>query len=415
MKRASIVGPLLLILVGGLFLLNNLRPDLPLIEMLARYWPLLLIAWGVLRLAEIAIWTAGSKTLPRAGISGGEWTLIAILCLAASGFFVAHRHFARWPRGNITLRGVELFGDTYDYTVAERKQAAPKAVRLLIDNIRGNARVTGADIGEVRVSGRRTVRAMRQAAADEADKLSEVEVITQGDQVIIRTNQERASSEVRVSTDLEITVPREASVEGRGRYGDFDITGVAGAVEINSDNAGVRLQNIGGIVRLDLRKSDIVRAVNVKGAVELRGGRGQDVEMENIGGQVTVNGSYSGELQFRNLAKPLVFDSRNTNFRFEKVAGQVRMGLRDLSASNVSGPIHLMSKLKDVQIADFSQTLEIRLDRGDVELRPGKAPLGKMEVETSSGNIDLAIPPAAKFDLKATSDRGSVETPMARR
>ena len=61
-----------------------------------------------------------------------------------------------------------------------------------------------------------------------------------------------------------------------------------------SDNAGVRLQNIGGRVKVDTKKSDIVRATGVKGDVELKG-RGRDVELEEIAGQVTINGSYSGE------------------------------------------------------------------------------------------------------------------------
>src|SRR6202040_2124881 len=53
MRRTSIVAPLLLIALGTLFLARNLYPDLPLVDYLARFWPFVLIAWGVLRLAEI--------------------------------------------------------------------------------------------------------------------------------------------------------------------------------------------------------------------------------------------------------------------------------------------------------------------------------------------------------------------------
>ena len=52
MRRTSVVAPLLLIVIGGLFLARNLYPDLPLLDYLARYWPFLLIIWGGLRLAE---------------------------------------------------------------------------------------------------------------------------------------------------------------------------------------------------------------------------------------------------------------------------------------------------------------------------------------------------------------------------
>ena len=45
--------------------------------------------------------------------------------------------------------------------------------------------------------------------------------------------------------------PKGATIEAHGRYGDFDVTDVAGNVEITSDNAGVRLQNVGGSARVD--------------------------------------------------------------------------------------------------------------------------------------------------------------------
>ena len=50
MRVRSVVGPLILILLGAVFLINNVRPDLNLFTFIANYWPFLLIAMGVLRL-----------------------------------------------------------------------------------------------------------------------------------------------------------------------------------------------------------------------------------------------------------------------------------------------------------------------------------------------------------------------------
>ena len=80
--------------------------------------------------------------------------------------------------------------------------------------------------------------------------------------------------------------------------------GINGNVNINSDNAGVRLENLGGNVQIDTRASDTVRAVDVKGSVELKG-RGEDLELQNIAGLVTVNAVYVGEIQLHNLAQPV--------------------------------------------------------------------------------------------------------------
>ena len=57
MRRRSFTGPLLLLLIGGLFLWRNLHPEAPVFDLLAQYWPFVLIAWGLLRLVEVLVWS----------------------------------------------------------------------------------------------------------------------------------------------------------------------------------------------------------------------------------------------------------------------------------------------------------------------------------------------------------------------
>jgi hypothetical protein len=414
MRRGSIVGPVILILIGGIFLLNNIRPDFSLLDTLVSYWPFLLIAWGVLRLIEILVSGVGRDPAqpgaPRAypGLSGGEWVLIVLLCLLGSGAFFFHKNPARWPPNSIRAKIIGDFGDAYDYPIDEKKVATGKTPRVLIENFRGNARVVGTDSSEIKVSGRKTVRALQQSEADDANRRSPIELTNQNDLIVIRTNQDRAPGDRTLSADLEISVPRGATVEGRGRYGDFDINDLGGNVEIVSDNAGVRVQNIGGSVRMDLRKSDLVRAVNVKGPVELKG-RGQNLEMENIEGQVTITGTHSGDMQFRNLAKPLRLDEDQTNLRVEKTPGQIRMARGYFRGTNLVGPVQLTARSKDIEISDYTQNLDLTIDRGDIDLRPMRIPLSKMDVRTHNGEISLALPAGAKFELRADVQKGEAQ------
>ena len=78
MKRRSVVGPMVLILLGAAFLINNVKPDLNLFSFAANYWPFLLIAIGVLRLMEVLAYAASSKPLPPKGLGGGEIFALAI-------------------------------------------------------------------------------------------------------------------------------------------------------------------------------------------------------------------------------------------------------------------------------------------------------------------------------------------------
>ena len=405
MRRGSVIGPLILIVIGALFLMRNLWPQIPLAEIISKYWPFLLIGWGVLRLMEILMWSIMSKPIPRNGISPGEWMLVFLICIVGATMYTA-RHYSIWQTrgwGNI-VRGM---GEPYDYALAPVEKPCAKNCRVLIENFRGNARIVGSkDVTTVKAGGHETIRSLQQNDADNANKQTPLELIEQGDQIIVRTNQDRVSDRMGVNADLEITVPAAASIEAHGRVGDFDIQDVNGAVDINSDNAGVRLQNIGGNVRVDLRRSDIIRATDVKGTVDLKG-RGQDVELQNIGGQVTVGGTYVGQIQLRNLAQPLRYEDPQVTLNLEKLPGQIHMALGELTADNLVGPVRVNARSRDIQLSDFTQSLDLTLERGDVQLRPGKA-MPKLEVHTRSGDIDLGLPAGARFDLKASTERGEV-------
>ena len=73
-----------------------------------------------------------------------------------------------------------------------------------------------------------------------------------------------------------------------------------------------------------------------------------------------MSGSYSGTLQFKNLAKPLHLESRNTDLKVEKVPGTITMDLGEFTGTNLIGPLRLMTKSKDIHLEDFTQSLEWR-------------------------------------------------------
>lgn len=399
MRRRSIAGPLILILLGVLFLIYNLRPQLPLAELIAVYWPFLLIAWGAIRIVEVVV-SYLRGTPQRGGLSGGEVVLIVFICLAGSAIYSAHRHGF-----GFALRGVRVFGEPYDFPISATRDVA-NVRRVVFENRRGNLRVTGSDVNQVRAEGHKTVRALTRADANRAHRNTPLEIAIEGDSAFVRTNQERIAEDLRMSVDLEVTVPRGVRVEMRGRGGDYELTDLDGDVEIAADRADVRLYRIGGNARVELRRSNLVRAVDLKGNLDLESGRGNDVELENILGQVVISGAYGGALEFKNLSKPLRFESRNTELRVEALPGHISMNLSGFKASNLVGPVRLTTTSRDVSIEEFTQALELETERGDIELRPGRLPLARIEARSRSGRIELTLPSKAAFQLTASTEQG---------
>ena len=352
MKRASLIAPLILILIGVLFLLNNIRPDLSVWRVVATYWPWVLVGWGALRIVEILYsWQAG-QLLPKAGVNGGEWAFIIFLCFFGAGASAAGR-VTNWP-GNLRVLGWDMMGDTYDFPL-HGEQSADGVKKIVLENLRGDARLVGGDGTLVKVDGRSMIRAIDRQSAERANKQAPLAISRQGDILYIRTSQERWSGRERLTAELDIAVPRNVAIECKGRNGDFDVTGVTGAVDIDSDNAGVRLNDVGS-ARIEVRRSDVVRASNVKGTVEVKG-RGE------------------------------------------------------IDGDDFTGPAKIVvrSQSRDIKLNNFTQALEIELDRGDIELAPGRLPLSAIDARTRSGSVTVSMPSKAAFQLSATTKRGEYE------
>src|SRR5689334_18434231 len=108
MRRRSFAGPVMLLLIGCVFLWRNMHPEIPVWDVMAQYWPFLLIGWGVLRLAEVLIWRRGVGP----AFTGGEIFLVILICMFGSGVWEARQRGFR-----INGEGLAVFGEQYDYPV----------------------------------------------------------------------------------------------------------------------------------------------------------------------------------------------------------------------------------------------------------------------------------------------------------
>ncbi len=407
MTRGSITGPLVLIAIGVLFLLHAISPDFQIVDLLVRYWPYLLILWGAVQFLEVCARFAFHRPVPVNGISAGGWLLVIVICLAGLTMFEVRRPDTWWRR--VGFEGsVEAFGEGHDYAFNTLQETVGKTPRVVLESFRGDAKIVGVDGADVIVSGHKTIQAFDSHEADRANMQTPVEVTVQGNTVTIRCNQERAGERTPVTTDLDISVPKGSAIDAAGTLGDIDVSSIAGNVEVSSDNAGVRLQDIGGKVKVDTRRSDLVRCTGVKGAVDL-GGHGTDVELAKIAGQVTISGDYTGSVSLRDLAEPVRVQNMRTELNVERILGEIRFDRGSLNVQNVVGPLRLTTRATDVSLDGFTNGLDLTVDKGDIDLRPGQLPLGKMLVHTKSGNIELALPRSASFALNATTDHGEID------
>ena len=401
MKSRSITVPVLLVIIGIIFLINNIWHDIPVWSLATEFWPEMLIVLGLIGLVEALFHASRGEPNPGRPMAGAG--IIWIVMLVA---------FFSWAndRGNLHfgpfVNGISMLGTDYSYEVSATG-ASQGVSRVVLDNLRGNLSLKGGEAGDVKVSGRKSIRAYSKSDADKANDQSPVRVERQGDLLIVRTDEPKNSHGISVSVDLDITIPKGVDVETRGRNGDLTIDDVAGDVAVASGRGDVRLTNIGKDVKIDSSRGGLIRATDVKGKVDVQG-RGGDVQLENIAGEVTVNGEFSGTLEFHALAKPLHFQSKISDFHVEAVPGNITLDLSDLKMNNVTGPVRFKTSTRDIVATDITNGLELSVEHGDIEVTQTKMPLPKLDLHSHNGDVTLAIPEKAAFDLSGKTVQGDV-------
>jgi len=404
MRPRSITGPLILVAIGVVFLLNNLGHDIPLWRFIADYWPFLLIGLGLIQLAEVLFHVSQGSPPPTRSSGGGGWFWIVALCVFLA-VWSAHRD----GFGAMTINpnnGFSFFRSEFDYPV-DAQNSPDGVTRLVLDGVNGDVTVHGADGGEVKVTGHKNIHAFNRNEADREDKGSLVHLERQGDSLVLRVDSPAHAGMVSLSADLDITVPKGLNIEARGR-GNLDVQDMAGSVSVTDRQGDVRISNIGKDVRVEGARGGLVRAENVKGTVDLQG-RGGDVQIEHVDGEVTINGEFSGTLEFTALAKSLHFESSRSDFHVEQIPGSVTMDLGDLKIDNVVGPVKFRTGTRDVDAHDVTNSLELDLNRGDIEVSASKAPLPKMDLHSKNGDITLTLPEKSGFDLDGKTANGEVD------
>ena len=82
------------------------------------------------------------------------------------------------------------------------------------------------------------------------------------------------------------------------------------------------------------------------------------------------------------------------------------LDLGEVKMDNVIGPVRFTTGSRDIEINDVTNSLELTLDRGDIQLTQSKSPMPKMEVRTRNGDISLSAPEKAGFDLDGRTAQG---------
>ena len=180
-RRRSLAGPIVLIAIGVIFLLGNLHylSWASLHHYFARYWPALLILWGLIKLVEHMQDTRAG--LPSRGIGAGGVVLIIFLVLIGMGFTASDRVNWNALRGQMDIDDDfdGMFGNSYNYSATvEQPFAAGTELRVVSD--RGDVVVNTWTEPKIKVVVRKKVVADNEEQGKKIDSQTQPTFTTAG-------------------------------------------------------------------------------------------------------------------------------------------------------------------------------------------------------------------------------------------
>ena len=225
---------------------------------------------------------------------------------------------------------------------------------ISIENLAGSLTVVGTDAAEVVITGTMGDDVEELEISGDAEELK-IEVVIPDD--------DDWKGKGKLEADLEVRVPRGASLEIETVSAAIEISGVRGEIEAESVSGAVTVA--GG--------ANEVEAVSVSGAVTVTGGAGM-VVAESVSGNVMLAG----------------------------VSG-------DIEATTVSGKVRVEAGMVD--------DVELESVAGNVYFK-GQLTDGDLEIESHSGNVEAHLPAGLVADFSLESFSGSIDNgfgPPARR
>jgi len=402
----SMAGAVVLILIGIVFLLGTMGVVNwhGLGVLFGKFWPLLLILWGVIKLIEHE--QAKRAGLPGRGIGvGGVFLLLFVITAGLIATGVSH---VNWGdiRNHLEIDDEDFDqffgGSSFDYSGDMSSDLPAASTRLDINDDRGAVTVNVSDDKKIRVSWRKKIHAENQQQADAYNKKYDPTIEPAGPVVVLNAN----TGDKGVTTDVDVYVPRAMQLVISGKHGDVNVNGMGAGIQVNAQHGEVNVNDLVGSAALTLEHSS-ARLQHVKGDVTIQG-HVNEVDVEDVDGSVHLEGEFSESTRLVRVSKTVSFHSSRTDMEFAHLDGRLDLDSDNLRADSLAGPMRLKTRSKDIALEGLSGDLRLEDTNGTVDV--GLQRPGNIQIDNRKGDVQIAIPPKTALKVEARTREGDIHS-----
>ncbi|MFZ1139303.1 MAG: DUF4097 family beta strand repeat-containing protein [Candidatus Sulfotelmatobacter sp.] len=405
--RRSLAGPFVLIVLGTVFLMATMRVLSigRLAHLFANYWPALLIVWGVIKLIEHQRAQREGTRAP--GIGGGG--VVLVVMIVVFGLIATQLEHVNWSglhdQFNFDDNDFgDIFGQSYNFN-DNLQQDFPAGASLKVIDTHGAVSVHASDDNKITVVVRKRVGADNQNDADKYNNETKPTITAIGGLVTVDAKTE-AGGDHPVETDLDISLPRKVQVSIISRRGDVNLSGRDGSVDISAQHSDTSVDDVNGNVKVSQEKGS-VKIEQITGDVHVQG-RVNEVSVADVKGAVQLDGEFQESIKLARITRTVTFKSSRTDMEFSRIEGTLDLDSDELHAEQITGPLHLTTRSKNIRLEQVSGDVRLQDDNGAVEV--GMHTLGNVQIDNRNGDIQLSLPDKAGFRLDARTRDGEIQS-----
>jgi DUF4097 and DUF4098 domain-containing protein YvlB len=415
MRRGSILGPILLIAVGLIFLLlqTGRLDHTRFWDWYAHWWPFLLVAGGLIVLAEWAIdqylMRDPQRRPYRRSVGGGVFFLLLIFTFC--GFVASQVH--EYPSGYSKLfPGMHIDQDSLDQFFGDKHESDQNldlpfnaGSSLAVVNPRGDVTISGtSDDNRIHVAVHKQIYARSDSDAE-----------SKAQQLVPSTN---GGSEFNLTmpsldgarADLVITVPSGAATTITANRGDVHVSSIKAPVSVTANRGDIELSAITGPTTAHVNSGGAsITAKSLDAGIAIQG-RAEDITLAEITGPVTITGEFFGTTHLEHINGSIHFHTSRTDFQLARLDGEVEISPdANLSADQVLGPVVLTTRERNITLERVAGDIAVTNRNGTIELTAAPA-IGNITLEDRNGSVQATLPQHAGFSVQAATTNGNIDT-----
>ena len=230
--------------------------------------------------------------------------------------------------------------------------------------------------------------------------LSQIKVTMepQGDVLVLRVREpERGRKRVRrrsVEIELTVAVPARVRIDGETSSGDFSAVGLAQALRLVATSGDIQMSQLSGPATAQTTSGDVtLRDLGQGATVKVTAG---DVDAVEVRGPLTLRAT-SGDLSAQQA---------HGGVRLETSTG-------DVEVNGVEGTVTVSTSAGDVDVTGAAaDSCVVETASGDIAVGLVRAPR-LLQVRSSSGGVEIRIPPGAGGALDLQTASGSIQVRSA--